>query len=175
MRFVNKAKVNASADKIWKVFAHDFDDAYKWMASVPHSYAQANGERFDRAQSAGRVCQLDTEGKGIQASEQFLKYNEADKTCTVRIDFINTPIAFPVDHNTLDFSVVDIGDNQSEMTWAFSSQVKPWAYVIWPLIRVGFGIFVGQIVEELRYFVENGTPHPRKLKALNKTKRVVSA
>ena len=52
MRFTKKMKVNASVDKVWTVFAHDFDNAYKWMASVPHSYAKANGEDFDGAQSA---------------------------------------------------------------------------------------------------------------------------
>ncbi len=158
---------------MWAVFAHDFNDAYKWMASVPHSYAKSNGEAFEGAQSAGRVCELDT--GGIQASEKFLAYDEASQTCTVRIDFVGTPMVFPIDYNTIDFSVVDTGDGQSEMTWAFNSNLKPWAYMIWPLIRVGFGVFVGQIMEELVYYIEKGTPHPRKLKAIAKDKAKLPA
>ena len=168
MKFTKQLSVKASTDKIWQVFAHDFDDAYKWMASVPRSYGKNNGARFDGAQTAGRVCELDSGPKGMVASEKFLAYNEAEKTCTVRIDFQGTPAVFPINYNCVDFSVVDAGNGQSEMTWKFSSQIKPWAYLIWPLIRVGFGIFIGQIMEELQFFIETGKPHPRKLKAAKK-------
>lgn len=104
------------------------------------------------------------------ASEQFLAYDDDAKTCTVRIDFRNTAALFPVDHNEIDFSIVDTGENQSEMTWVFRSEIKPWAYVIWPIIRLGFGVFVGQITQELKYFVEHDSPHPRKVRALAKQK-----
>lgn len=166
MRFTKTTNMNASAQQVWKVFAHDFDDAHLWMASVPKSYAAANGEEFEGAQSAGRVCELDT--GGIKASEKFLAYDEAAKTCTIRIEFIGTPGVFPVQHNTVEFSIVDAGEGQSVMTWNFSSKLKPWAFAIWPLIRIGFGVFVGQIIAELKHYVEHGTPHPRKIKANQK-------
>ncbi|MFT7624421.1 MAG: hypothetical protein ACI9WU_003608 [Myxococcota bacterium] len=169
MNFEKKATVSASAEKIWSVFAHDFDNAHKWMASIPHSYGKEVGAAFDGAETRGRVCELG-DPSGMKASEQFLAYDEDSKTCTVRIDFLNTPAVFPIRYNTLDFAVVDRGDNQSEMTFGFSSEIKPLAYLIWPLIRLGFGVFVGQIMEELQFYVENGTPHPRKVKALGKAK-----
>ncbi len=175
MRFVKKATVEASAADVWRVFAHGFDDAHEWMASVPHSYGKDNGEQFEGAESAGRVCELDSDPSGVKASEQFLAYDEAARTCTVRIDFLNTKIVFPVRYNLLDFSIVAVGDARSEMTWVFRSQIKPWAYLIWPLIRLGFGVFVGQIIEELTYYVEHGTPHPRKLKAMNKAQLAAHA
>jgi carbon monoxide dehydrogenase subunit G len=170
MKFTKQADVNASADKVWKVFAHDFDNAHVWMASVPHSYAKTNGEEFEGAQSAGRVCELDSKPGSMQASERFLAYDEAKKTCTVRIDFVNPPFLFPIIHNTLEFSVVETGKGRSHMKWDFESRIKPLAYVIWPLIRIGFGVFVGQIAQELKHYLENDAPHPRKVKALAKAK-----
>jgi len=175
MRFVKRATVNASADKVWSVFAHDFEGAHKWMASVPHSYGKPNGTLFEGAESAGRVCELDSNPKGMKASEQFLAYDEAAKRATVRVDFVNTPFLFPVDHNAVEVTIVDVGENQSEMTWAFSSQLKPLGFLMWPLIRIGFSVFVGQIIGELKFFVENGTPHPRKIKATSKLKLAASA
>jgi len=174
MRFTKKATLNASEEKVWNVFAHDFDNAHVWMASVPNSYAKANGEEFDGAQSAGRVCELNGP-KGIKASEQFLAYDEAAKTCTIQIDFVDTPFMFPVVRNTVDVSVVDAGNGQCEMTWGFRSQIKPLAYLMWPLLRLGFGVFIGQIVEELKFYVENDSPHPRKLKANKKAELSASA
>jgi hypothetical protein len=168
IRFTKKAIVNADADKVWGIFAHGFNDAYKWMASVNHSFANTNGASFEGCQSDGRVCELSPDGKGIKASEQFLAYNEENKTATIKIDFLNTPAIFPVKFNTLDFSLKNIGGGKSEMTWKFRSEIRFLAYLIWPLIRIGLGVFVAQIMEELKFYAENDSPHPRKIKALKK-------
>lgn len=170
MKFTKKRTVTASADKVWRVFADEFDDAYKWMASIPHSYGQPNGEQFDGAESAGRVCELNGDSKGLKASEKFLAYDQAAKTCTVRVDFLNTPVVFPVQYNTVNFSVVELGADESEVTWEFHSEIKTWAYLIWPLVRIGFGVFIGQIMDELKFYVENDAPHPRKIQAMSKVK-----
>jgi len=168
VKFTKTLKVKASTDKVWEVFAHGFNDAYKWMASVSHSYAQTNGESFDGAHSDGRVCELSHDQKGMKASEKFLAYDENNKTATVQIDFVNTPFFFPVKFNTLDFSIREISDNQSEMTWGFRSNIKALGSILAPLLRKEFKKFVGNIMEELQFYVENGTPHPRKLKAMEK-------
>jgi hypothetical protein len=138
------------------------------MASVSHSYAQTNGESFEGAHSDGRVCELRPDQTGIKASEKFLGYDENNKTATVQIDFGNTPFYFPVKFNTLDFSIHEIGDGHSEMMWKFRSNIKPLGLLLWPFLRIGFGVFIGQIIEELKFYAENGTPHPRKLKAMEK-------
>lgn len=175
VKFTKKITVDASTDKVWEIFAHGFNDAYKWMASVPHSFAQSNGEAFNGAQSDGRVCELTYKKSGLKASEQFLAYNEAKQTATVRIDFVDTPRVFPVKFNTLDFSLRPLADGKSEMTWKFRSDIKWYGYLIWPIIRLGFGSFVWQIMEELKFYVENGTPHPRKITAIEKQQRKLAA
>ena len=168
VKFTKTLKMNASADRVWEIFAHGFNEAHKWMASVHHSYAQTNGESFDGAHSDGRVCELSSDQKGMKASEKFLAYNEDNKTATVQIDFVNTPFFFPVKFNILNFSLREIDDDQSEMTWKFRSNIKPLGLLLWPLLRIGFGKFVGDIMEELQFYVENGTAHPRKMKAMEK-------
>ncbi len=168
MKFTKTVAIDATAAEVWAVFAHDFDNAHLWMASVPHSFGQDNGQWFDGASSAGRVCELQPDPSGLKASERFLAYDEAARTCTVRIDFVDTPRVFPVKYNSVDFAVVDNPDGGSTCTWAFSSRIKPWAYVMWPVLRSGASVFLGQIGEELKHYVETGQPHPRKVKALAK-------
>jgi len=168
VKFTKKAIVNADADKVWGVFAHGFNDAYKWMASVNHSFAKNNGESFEGCQSDGRVCELSPDGKGIKASEQFLAYSEENKTATIRIDFLDAPSFFPVKFNTVEFSLKEIDGGKSEMTWEFCSNIKLLGFVLWPLLTLGFGKFIEDIMEELKFYVETGTPHPRKIKAMKK-------
>tara|TARA_B110000091_G_scaffold28640_1_gene28635 strand:+ start:207 stop:776 length:570 start_codon:yes stop_codon:yes gene_type:complete len=168
MKFTKKLKVKASTDKVWEIFAHGFNDAHKWMASVPNSYGQSNGASFEGAHSDGRVCELSPDKNGMNASEKFLAYDENNKTATVQVDFVNTPFIFPVKYNILDFSIRKLGDGESEMTWKFSSNIKPLGLILWPLLRIGFDKFIGDIMEELQFYVENNAPHPRKLKAIKK-------
>jgi hypothetical protein len=82
---------------------------------------------------------------------------------------------FPVDHNTVDVSIADTGSGKSELTWVFHSKLKPWAFLMWPMIRLGFGFFIKQIIEELKFYVENDAPHPRKVKALGKARLHIDA
>ena len=138
------------------------------MAAVNHSFAKSNGESFKGCQSDGGVCELSSNGKGIKASEQFLAYNEENKTATIRIDFLNTPAIFPVKFNTVDFSLRNIDGGKSEITWKFRSNIKPLGYIIWPLLRIGFGKFMEDIMGELKFYVEHGKPHPRKIKVMEK-------
>jgi hypothetical protein len=168
MRIMKQIEISASADKVWKVFAHDFDRASQWMSSVPNSYGEDVGESFEGSHSAGRVCELDGDPNGIKASESFLAYDEAARTCTVNIDLVNAPALIPIRGNVLDFSLDENGPNKSTVKWVITPKLKPLAYVIAPLVKLGLGVFIGQITEELKYFIENGTPHPRKVKASNK-------
>ena len=160
--------IDTAVDKVWDVFAHDFDNAYKWMASIPKSFGQDNGKKYAGSSSAGRVCELGGPN-GIKARESFLAYDDDKKTCTVLIEFLNTPFGFPLVQNVADFSLTEQGENQSVVTFTVTSTLKPLAFVIYPIIKFGFGFFVKQIVEELKFYVENGTPHPRKVKAINKS------
>jgi len=169
MKTTKKIEINASSEAVWDVFAKDFNNAYKWMASVPSSFGKQLGEQYDVANSAGRVCELDGNPKGIKAYETIEGLDDASKSMKIRITFRNTPFGFPIVENNTDFQVVERSSGQSQVVFIVDSQLKPWAYVLYPLVKLGFGFFVGQIVEELKYYVENGTPHPRKLKALKKS------
>ena len=179
MKITKHVTIEASADKVWKVFAHDFDQASEWMASVPKSYGKNLSKEFEGAKSSGRVCELDANPNGIKASEEFLAYDEKNKSCTVEISLLNTPALVPILRNVLNFSVKDSGQNQSAVTWIVTPKLKPVASLLYPLtyplIKFGLGLFMGQITEELKYFVENGEPHPRKVKAMGKMKLATNA
>jgi hypothetical protein len=175
MNTTRNITINATGDKVWTVFAHDFDNAYKWMASIPKSFGQNNGKKYEGASSAGRVCELDGNPNGLQATESFLAYDEEKRTCTVLIQFLNTPFGFPLVQNVAEFSLSEQGDNQSIVTFSVTSTLKPLAFIMYPIIKLGFGYVVNQIIEELKFYVENGTPHPRKVKALGKMKLSANA
>lgn len=168
MKLTKTTKIDASADDVWALFAHRFEDADQWMASVPRSYGHDSGERFEGATTAGRIIEMQPDGKGMKASERFVAYDEAAKTCSVRVDLIDAPRLFPIDHNSLDFSVADDPDGGSTATWVFGATLKRWGYVMWPMLRIGLFRAWNQLCEEFQHYLETGTPHPRKVAAIEK-------
>lgn len=170
MKITKIISIEASADKVWQIFAHDFNNASEWMSSVPHSTGKNLGQLFDGAKSSGRVCELDANPDGIKASEKFLAYDENKKTCSVEIDIVNAPAIVPIYGNVLAFSVKTNGTEKSEVTWEVTPKLKPWSSPISLLVKFVLGLFFSQILEEFKYFAENGEPHPRKLKAISKMK-----
>lgn len=168
MEVIKKTKIDATADHVWEVFAHRFNDADAWMASVPRSYGKENGASIEGAPSAGRICELRPDGTGMKASERFVAYDETAKTCSVHVEFVDAPQLFPLRHNSLDLSVVEDPDGGSTVTWVFGAKLEPWGYVMWPLLWRGMTVAWKQLCEEFEHYVVTGTPHPRKIAAIEK-------
>jgi hypothetical protein len=169
---LNKEKtINASADKVWKIFAHDFDDAHVWMASIPNSFGKQLGKKFEDAHTAGRVCELDTNPKGLKALETIEAYNEEKRALTVKVKFRNAPPVFPFKLNVANFKVKSLEKGRCRVFFKANIKLSFMGYLMYPLVRFGFPMVLGQILDELKYFAENDMPHPRKVKALSKLKR----
>ena len=170
MELTKTMRMTATADKIWEVFAHQFDQGDRWMAAVPRSYSNDGGKLFNGAKSTGRICEMNPDGTGMKAAERFIAYDESAKTCTVRVEFLNVSGAFPIKYNSLDFSVVQDNDGSSTVKWIFGAKIKPWAYLMWPMLRMGMFRAWKELSEEFKHYVETGKPHPRKTTAMEKAK-----
>ena len=136
--------------------------------ALDKSYGKANGEQFDGASSQGRVCELGDDPNRMRASESFLAYDEASKSATVRIEIQGGPAVVPIKVNIMDVVVVSTGENSARVSMTIRSQLKPFGYLIYPLVKIGLKSFIKQIQEELKYYAENDAPHPRKARAQQK-------
>lgn len=175
MKYTATTKINASADEVWKVFAHQFDEADQWISSVTRSYGTDRGEQFEGATTTGRVCEFKPDGSGMKVFERFVAYDEAAKTGRVRVDFIGPPRMLPMQSLSLDFSVSDDADGGSTAVWGFGAAIKPLAKIMTPVLKMGMKKAWSELAEELAYYVENGSPHPRKLAANGKAQKLRAA
>lgn len=168
MKIRRSVIIESAPDQVWEVFAHDFESAGDWMASVPKTVGAEIGRRFEGAHSAGRVCDLTAGANPVQVSEQFLAYDEANKTCTIEVVPTRAPFLMPFRKNVVEVAVVEEGPGRTRMSWVLTSHLSLHTYLFYFLFMLAMWVFVGQIQEELKHFVETGTPHPRKVKAMKK-------
>lgn len=170
MKMLIATKINTSAENTWKTLVHDFDSADRWLSAVPRVYGKDLGPRLEGAKSSGRVCELDSKPNGMKAYEHFLAIDEKNMTATIKVELKNAPAVVPFTSNVVEMTIQAGGPNQCTLTWRPIFVLKPMAYVFYPLVKLGLTLFIKQAMDELKYFLENGSPHPRKLKAMDKIK-----
>ena len=157
--------INAPAEEVWRVLAHEFDRIGQWASVIPTSTATADVAAPEGAPVGGRVCSNSVPGfDDIQ--EDFTYYDEEAKRFSYRATK-GTPSFFKLAEN--NWSVRSLGPNESlvEARGEMELSLFPGLFLV-PLLKCQMDRMVEQAAEELKYYVEQGRPHPRKLKAQQK-------
>ncbi len=164
MKTTNSIVINVPAQNIWKVLAEDFDKVGDWLSQVPKSYRKEEDTDVPDSPMSGRVCELSTKANGPIADETITGYDEINKVLKIRVVPKNRSI--PVKENNAVVSLTSVDPYTTKVTWAsdftMSLKGKLLSFMIRPLIKKSFN----ELLEELKYFVERGKPHPRKLKKM---------
>ena len=160
MKITNKIIINKSQEAVWKVLAEDFEKADQWMAIVPKSYAKAEGEIVDGAPMAGRICEFSSKADGPIADEAITLFDRDNHTMSLNVVPKNGKI--PIAENNVSMTVNSLGNDQSEVVWTSDVRLKTAGKLLYPVLKVGLKKSLDETLEELKYFVEEGIPHPRK-------------
>ncbi|MEM7371720.1 MAG: SRPBCC family protein [Bacteroidota bacterium] len=166
MKITRKIIIDKSATEVWDVLGRNFEQADQWMASVPKSYAKVVGTTAEGAPLIGRICELSQKPNGPIADETITHYDESQFVMHVNVVPRNGNL--PIQQNNVVMSVRPIGDAQAEVSWASDLELKPVGKLLYPIVKVGVAKSFDELLEELKHFVETGTPHPRKVAKLAK-------
>ena len=154
MKVIKNIVINASANKVWKTVAEDFDKAHIWMSIVHHSHAIDEGESDVNAPMKGRVCELSKKPNGLYANEIITHYSKENKSFTFEVIPMNAPALLPIKKNIITILVKDLGSNKSEVIWTSVPELKALGKIMSPILKVGLGKAFKDILKELKDFCE---------------------
>ncbi len=161
----NELIIAASANDVWHVVAHRFDEIGVWATAIPESSINTEAPPPEGAEIGGRVCTTTLAGIP-DVYETFTYYDEAG----MKFGYEATAgLPFFVKSAENNWHVQSVGPNKSVVkTWAVVTFKKfPGLFFApffkWQISRIG-----GRTMAELKYYIEQGKPHPRKVKALGK-------
>ena len=166
MRTYNKITVNSAADPVWKVLADEFNHNDLWMAQVFKTRDTSNGEA---PELDARVCELTPTLDGIRTHEEIVFYDKENYVLKFTVQ-INNGGKLPVKHNIATVHLTPQGD-KTLVEWATTPALKPLGYIMYPLLKKGIQKSFKEVLEELKFYVENGKPHPRKVEAMKLVKQ----
>lgn len=152
--------VNKNIKDAWKVLGVEFVNAYKWASAVNHS--EGSGENFNVSSCSERGCST-TMGSIKEKLYEFsnekylLAYEVAEGMPSM------------VKYATNTWQLVELGANKCKLKIKMDIKLGGFfGSLMQPVMKMHMSKIGNHLVEDFAYYVENGTPHPRKLKALNK-------
>lgn len=164
MKTVRKIEINKPVEDVWQVLAVDFDKIGDWSSLVPKSVASNNGELAEGAHCTGRVCDLSNKPNGPQAIEDITYFD--GKSHTLKFDIIPINSNLPVVKNKVTAKLNEKANGKTEVIWNSDLTLSTVGKVLQPAIKLGVKKGFDQLLEEMKYYLENGEAHPRKIKAV---------
>ena len=163
MTTINKEiSINKSIEAAWQVLGHEFAQADQWASSVKHSEAR-DSKKFNGSSCSERGC--DIPGMG-SIKEKLLKYSDTEHILSYQVHE-GMPSMVKFMSNT--WQLHQTGTSSCKLTMKMEMETGGLMGVIMkPMMKMQMSGMAGKIVEDFKYYVENGKPHPRKLKAMKK-------
>lgn len=153
-------EINAPAKDVWNVVAYQYAQIGQWASSISASESIAGIPTPDGAPVAGRACYAP--GFGGDAREEFTYYDEE----AMRFGYQaigELPLMLKRAENNWAVRTVGPDKSVAEFRAKIDYDLFPGLLMV-PMLKLMGGRMGRQLLEELKYYVEEGKPHPRKVK-----------
>ncbi len=154
--------VEASAEQVWDVVARQFSHIGDWATAIPASRANPEAHVKTDAPVAGRVCET-----GVpmlpHVEDTIVAYDDAARTLTY--EAAGMPAFVATARNRWQVTAVD----EHRALVRFDGVMETRGIVgglLGLLLRVRLAREGRKLLDDLRHYVENGQPSPRKQRQL---------
>lgn len=154
--------INKNIKDAWQVLGIDFARPFIWASSVNHS--EGNTEKFHESNCSERGCSTtmgNIKEKLYEFSNQnyLLAYEVAEGMPAI------------VKYATNTWKLVEVQSDKCELQIKMDVRLGGFfGSLMQPFMKMQLSKMGKHLVEDFAYYVENGQPHPRKLKAIQNQK-----
>ncbi|MEM1181790.1 MAG: SRPBCC family protein [Acidobacteriota bacterium] len=159
MQIERHLTVQAPPNKVWDVLGRRFDEVHLWASSVERS-AGAGPAQVPGAPTAGRTCQTELG----PFKESIVEFDESNQVLAYTASGEKMPFFVKGLRNRWSLSAAPGGHTRVDMLMT-ADLAFPFSVFMAPVMKLQMGRILTFAIEELKYFVETGEPHPRKLRA----------
>jgi len=147
-----------NVDEVWEVMGNQFARVHLWSTNFKDS-KPGGGSKFAGLDYSERITET-ARGETIQALDSF------DAETHALAYHITKGAPSIAKHASAVWSLKKEDNHTTSAVIAFQLETKGvLGFLMTPLIKKGLSKAALEIAEELKYYLENGTPHPRKVKS----------
>lgn len=157
--------IDAPIAQVWQILGPGFPEAYIWAASVNHSEAKDH-DSMNGSVCTQRGCNISGMGN---INEKILSYSNTDYLLSYQV--VNgMPSMVKYMANT--WKLIDLGNGKTSLEMQMEMETGGiMGMMMNGMMRKKMTRMSAEVVEEFKYYVETGLPHPRKVESAKKFKK----
>jgi hypothetical protein len=155
MKIIKELKIDKPNKDVWEVLGNQFGAIDKWASLIKHS------EVSDPMLSPGVV--RSTETTGGPTKQEITTFNAEQHSLSYKA-IAGTP--FFAKSIIAKWSLTKNQDAGTKLILDFEIKFKGIGGILAPIVKKKLGNVGDELLEELKYYVENGKPHPRKVASI---------
>jgi hypothetical protein len=153
-------EINKDVEAAWEVMGKQFAQIHLWSTNFKDS-KPGGSSKFVGLDYSTRIT-ITARGETVQELDAF------DPTTHSLAYHISKGMPAIAKHASAVWSLQPIGTNKTKVILQFNMETKGFpGFLLTPMMRKGMGKSAIEIAEDLKYYLENGEPHPRKVKSGN--------
>jgi hypothetical protein len=165
MRITKQTIINARADDVWKVVAHEFDRIGLWATAVPSSHEATAATAPVVCPVGGRTCQT-TMAMFPEVEERIVAYDEVARTLSYE-PVRGMPGFVASAHSS--WRVVSVDARRSQVSFTANVTTRGLPGVLLGLaMRMQLRREGDRGLDDLRHYIEHRRPSPRKQRQLDR-------
>ena len=151
MRIVKELSIDKSVDDAWEVLGVQFGEIDKWASYMRRSELSGKLE-------IGGARALETAQGPVK--QQLTSFNPERNSLSYKA-IAGSP--FFAKATNVEWSLAQNTGNNAKLTVDFEIVFKGITVILTPIVKKKLGKVIDEMLQEFKYFVENGQPHPRKI------------
>ncbi len=157
MRIIKKLFIDKPVEEVWEVLGNQFGQIDKWASLISHSEVSgpATLPGVDYSIRSTKTTSGDTQ-------QELTRFDPGNHTIAYKSISGTPPIIKQVKAH---WSLEDNGNNDTVLVLDFVAEMRGLAFLLTPIVKMKMGKVGDTLLDDLKYYVENGKPHPRKTSA----------
>jgi hypothetical protein len=157
MKIIKELSINKPIADVWEVLGNQFGAIDQWASLI--SKSEVSGEpKFPGVSFTFRS----TETEKGPTKQELTSWNPEQHALSYKA-IAGTPGFFK--SVTASWSLTLMDQSTTKLTLDFEVKFKGIAAILTPLVKMKLGKIGDTLLDDFKYYVENGKPHPRKVAA----------
>jgi hypothetical protein len=161
MKIIKKLEISKPIDEVWEVLGNQFGEIDRWASLISHSTLSG-----DSTLKGISYAVRSTETTGGPTKQEMTSFNAEQHSLSYKA-ISGTPAFFK--SVTAAWSLSKTSQSSTALVLDFEVKFKGISAILSPLVKLKLGKVGHGLLEEFKYYVEKGTPHPRKAAQSSKT------
>ena len=157
MRIIKELSIAKPVEEVWEVLGNQFGEIDNWASLISHSEVsgQAKLPGVNYSIRSTKTAQGDTQQEltGFHPDKHEISYKSISGSPAI------------IKQVSAHWSLKKGGENNTQLMLDFTAEMKGLGFILAPIAKIKLGKVGDVLLDDFKYYVENGKPHPRKMSA----------